>query len=341
MTKYLVLVALVISLLFCSEALAQEKFDIVSFKAPAGWQKSVEQNAVQFSKQEGSGVGIMMLFKAMPTGKDPRQTFDASWNTIVKGLFDKVDAPQMQPAGNENGWTLENGAAVVEKDGSKAVANLISASGGGKVVNLLIIYNSESFQPAIDAFIGSINLPRVQATGAQTTQTTAGTNSANPSSIAGLWVFYNTESGGVVNGIHQLTGGYMRREYLLKADGTYQFRAKDWMVYVKDILYISESGTWSVSGNKLTIRPTKGKGEWWSKSASNRTSEWGRFVRASDYKLEPVTYSFELFQPEGMQEMVLMLRSGSSTQRDGNRSDNTYRYTSRALDRSLIDDPPR
>lgn len=143
---------------------AQEKFDIVSFKAPSGWQKSAGEDAIQFSKQEGTEVGIMMLFRSVSTDKSPRQTFDASWESIVRGLFDKVDAPQMQPAAEQSGWTIENGSAVVEKTGTEAVANLISATGSGKVVNLLIIYNSESFQPAVDSFIASIVLPKLKAT---------------------------------------------------------------------------------------------------------------------------------------------------------------------------------
>jgi hypothetical protein len=176
-------------LMLCTQTLAfsvaaQEKFDVVSFKAPAGWQKSVEQGAVQFTKREGNGEAILMLFKSLPTNKDPRATFDASWESIVVGLFDKAGTPQMQPSGNQNGWTIENGAAIVEKSGTKAVANLMSATVGGKVVNLLVITNSESFQSDIDAFISSINLPAVKKTDVPSRPTSSATVSQNKNAAA-------------------------------------------------------------------------------------------------------------------------------------------------------------
>lgn len=182
---------IIFSFLFCFQLFsigvsAQEKFDIVSFKTPAGWQKSVESNAAQFSKQEGTGVAIMMLFKSIPTSKDSKTTFDASWNSIVKDLLTKVDAPKMQPAANENGWTIESGAAVGEKDGNKLIAMLLSATGGGKVVNLLILYNSESFQADIEKFISSIDLEKVSQNSAENNPTSTENSQKIASSFAEL-----------------------------------------------------------------------------------------------------------------------------------------------------------
>lgn len=319
---------------------AQETFDVVTYTAPKGWQKSVETNAIQFTKQNGNKIAIMMLFKSIPTAKDSKTTFDASWDSIVKELLTKVDAPQMQSAIDKNGWKIESGVAIGEKDGEKVAVMLLSATGGGKVVNLLVLYNSESFQTDIEKFVSSINLPKVNK--ANTSKVEANNSATNNASLVGLWVHYNTESSGLnSNGFHMLTGGYMRREYLLKADGTYVFRAKDWMVYVKDILYIYETGRWSVNGNQLTITPTQGKGEWWSKSGS-RTNEWGNFVKASSYKLEKVTYTFEPYNTGN--ELKIKLRTSTVTQRDGSSGNSSaaheFWYESRALDKSLIDNPP-
>lgn len=153
------------SQVFVVVAAAQERFDILTFKAPSGWEKSVEEDAIRFSRQEGTDVGVMMLFRSVPTDKSSRQTFDASWDTIVKGLFDKVEPPQMRAVADQSGWTIENGAAIVEKTGTRAVANLITATGSGKSVNLLIIYNSESFQRDVVAFIASVVLPKLKTSG--------------------------------------------------------------------------------------------------------------------------------------------------------------------------------
>ena len=326
MIKYIAIIAMVLSSIACFAQ--KQTYDIIKYSAPKGWQKTVEANAVQFSKQNKNEVAMMMLFKSLPTEKDSKTNFDASWETIVKGLFDKVDAPQMQPAGNENGWTLESGAAVVEKTGTKAVANLISATGGGKMVNLLIIYNSESYQQDIDAFIASIVLPQVEANVASVQNNSSASNN---SSLAGLWIDYNTEANGYSNGFPQLTGGYMRREYLLKSDGTYIFRTKDWMVYgSKYILFIYETGTYSISGSSITFLPKQGKGEWWNKTS--RTNEWGSFAKAStDYKLEKKTYPFEI---RAYSEPTLILKTGNTT------GVLEYKYEKKDTNKSLIDNPP-
>lgn len=329
-------------LLASVSAFAQKQtFDVVTFTVPNGWQKSAEANAVQFTRQNGNQVGIMMLFKSIPTSKDSKTTFDASWDSIVKNLLTKVDAPKMMPVEDKNGWTIESGAAIGEKDGDKLVAMLLSATGGGKAVNLLILYNSESFQADIEKFISAIDLPKVEVK----TSKAEINNPTNNSSLAGLWVNYNTESSGLnSNGFPMLTGGYMRREYLLKPDGTYVFRAKDWLVYLKEILYVYETGKWSVNGSQLTITPTQGRGEWWSKSTGGRTSEWGNRVKASAYKLEKVSYTFEvLFDAGAVSKLVL--KSAKATERDGRQNENEnsvqqYFYSPRDLDKSLIDNPP-
>lgn len=158
-------------LLFASiAAAAQEKFDIVSYKAPAGWQKTSAADSVRFSKQDARTVGIMLLFKSNPTDKSSKEVFDVSWDTIVKGLLTKVDPPKMNQPLKQNGWTIESGAAAGESDGGKIVALLLSATGGGKFVNLLVLYNSETLQSDIDAFIGSIDLGTAPKTVAKAAQ---------------------------------------------------------------------------------------------------------------------------------------------------------------------------
>lgn len=339
MQKLKIIVTTIICFFMLSVALsAQEKFDVVTYTSPKGWQKSTEANAIQFTKQNGNQIAIMMLFKSIPTAKDSKTTFDASWDSIVKELLTKVDAPNMQPTVEKNGWTIETGAAIGEKDGEKLAAMLLSATGGGKVVNLLVLFNSEIFQPEVETFVSSIDLTK-QTTSNNVPAKQRGTVN---NSIVGLWGSYLNETSGYLNGMPQYTAGYFRREYLFKADGTYLFRVKNWSVLQRDILFINETGTWAINGNKLTITPKQGKGEWWSKAASGRTTEWGNFVKLSEYKLETVTYTFEFHYYEGQNENRLLIESGKSTERDGTGSNNSFRwsYSPRALDKSLIDNPP-
>jgi hypothetical protein len=334
MAKYVALFALVVAVVFCSETSAQEQFDVVSFTAPKGWQKSVEQSAVQFTVREGNGEAILMLFKALPTGKDSRATFNASWDSIVKGLFDKAGSPQMQPVTDQNGWNIESGAAVVEKSGSKAVASLMSATGGGKVVNLLIITNSASFQPAIDAFIGSIKLAKVEATKVPATSAPGSTDTGL---VGKIWRAYipekyssNTTTGGYY------TGGYQVWQYRFNPDGTYNFvhsGASALSVQPTNVLQY-EAGTYSVSGGQLTISPESGSNEEWSVGSINngmsdthiREVLETRLRRIKSYprKLEKITYPYKIEFWAGNNENALMLQHTRDTEREGSPGANNY-----------------
>lgn len=160
--KKIILVLLCFQL-FSIVSPAQEKFDIVTFTAPKDWQKMVKPNAVQFVRQEGvkDPFATMMLFKALPAGNDSKTNFNVSWESLVKEAF-KADAPQIQPPETQNGWTIETGLAQIGNSGEKAMAMLVSATAGGKVINLLVITDTDKFNTEISRFVDSIILPKVE-----------------------------------------------------------------------------------------------------------------------------------------------------------------------------------
>lgn len=155
---------------------AQEKFDIITFTTPKGFQKEVKPNAVQFTAQnEADGsFALLTIFKSIAAGNDSKKNFDLSWRTVVKDNFEKVANVEISPTASENGWAIESGRAPYEHSGTKGVAMLVTATGGGKVVNLLILTNTQTFQSAITGFIGSIVLPKIEAPKTVTTPTTSG-----------------------------------------------------------------------------------------------------------------------------------------------------------------------
>ena len=322
----------------------KQSFDVVSYTVPKGWQQQQNDASVQLSvtdKKTGA-YAIALITKATGSGAAANENFNSDWNRLIKAAVQVNDVPAMQDLGSENGWDIISGTAHYTDDNQKGLATLITATGGGQMVSVVLMTNTDTYQNELLAFINSLELTKASSDNANKT---VPANSTNGSSIVGLWVSYNTESSGMYNGFPQLTGGYMRREYAFYEDGTYLFRAKDWMVYVKDILFVYETGTYAVSGNQITLSPQKGKGEWWSKAESGRTIGWGKLVRASaDYKLEKTTYSFDFASYIGNDEITLTLRSSKATQRDGEDGDKTglqeYRYKSRNINNSLIDNPP-
>ncbi len=74
-----------------------------------------------------------------------------------------TSAPQMSTPKREKGWTVETGVAPFEKDGLKAVLMLVNLSSGGKMVNILVLTNTDAYESKIVSFMASLNLPTVSA----------------------------------------------------------------------------------------------------------------------------------------------------------------------------------
>jgi hypothetical protein len=140
-----------------------ESFDIITFQTPAGWQKEVKQDTVQFGTENASGgICLVTLFRSMPAvSGDSKKNFEASWETIVKEVVTVKDKPQMNASATENGWTVESGAAQYESaDGKKGLAMLVTASGENKMINILFLMNTDAFQTDIAAFLSSLNFKK-------------------------------------------------------------------------------------------------------------------------------------------------------------------------------------
>jgi len=154
------------SLFFAVDASAQklETFDIISFKTPKGWHKEVSQNAVQLGVDGGAtgGTCLITMFKSLPGSSDSKTNFQAAWKTIVKETVSVSDNPQMQPPVSENGWTAESGLTQYKVDGKKGTVLLVTLSGQSKMVNILILTDTDKYKQAIADFLGSVDLPEVK-----------------------------------------------------------------------------------------------------------------------------------------------------------------------------------
>ena len=137
-----------------------EAFDISTFQSPKGWTKNVGDDAVRFAIEDKGSYCLIMLFKSIPGLASPKENFDAAWSTIVKEAVTVSSAPQMFPADTKGEWLLAGGFAPFEKNGEKGVAVLYTASGYGKMVNALVLTNTQAYEPATTAFLGSINFKK-------------------------------------------------------------------------------------------------------------------------------------------------------------------------------------
>lgn len=143
----------------CTAAAQQKQiFDIVTYTLPTGWQHSKKPETVTVSKEDKDGnFCFITIYKSVESGNDSKQNFDLSWEALVQNVLATGKAT-MQPAGTDNGWTSEIGSAPFEKDGIKGAAILISSTNNGKMVNIVVITNTNKYQKEMELFLDGITL---------------------------------------------------------------------------------------------------------------------------------------------------------------------------------------
>jgi hypothetical protein len=154
--------------LFCgtiSSSFAQkETFDITTYTAPKGWKKQPAESAVQFSKEDAAKgtYCLMTLYKSVPGTANAKENFDLAWSSLVKEMVTVSIAPEMQASATEDGWEAQSGYAPFENDGNKGIVILVTFSGSGKMVNIIILTNTDVYEKEMTSFLESVSLKKAE-----------------------------------------------------------------------------------------------------------------------------------------------------------------------------------
>lgn len=138
----------------------KESFDILSFTPVANWQMERSDNTVSLTGvDEANGTFcIITLYKSLDGSADSKKNFRTAWKKVVQDNFG-TGKPKMEDPSNENGWELQTGAAAFDKSGTKGVVTLVTATANSKMINLVILTNSDTYLTQISDFMSSIELP--------------------------------------------------------------------------------------------------------------------------------------------------------------------------------------
>lgn len=144
----------------------KESFDLASFTTPKGWKNDRKEQLIQIVKQdEAKGTYcIITLYKSVEASDDAKANFELSWESLVKETFTVKAAPEMQAPVKEKGWEALAGYAPFENDGHTAVALLVSSSGFKKVMNILVLTNSDSYESEMQQFLASVEFRQPEET---------------------------------------------------------------------------------------------------------------------------------------------------------------------------------
>ena len=293
----------------------KETFDLITYTPPNAWTKQAAESAIQFLKEDtAKGTYCMItVFKAVPGTANSKENFDLAWASVVKEMVTVTAAPEMQQAAAENGWEAQSGYAPFESDGNKGIAILVTSSGFDKMVNIIILTNTDVYEKDITNFLESVDLKKPEVPSHPMTG-----DSNNNAGITGTWGANASDNSNyrIKNGVMN----YISRQYTFSTDGNYSFVSKAFDPLMDKILLGKETGTYKVNGNSLTIAPKKSVLEAWSKKDGG--DDWGKQLNTQNIPLEKATYQFTKHYFPGTQIWNLVLQADKATHRDGPYSSN-------------------
>lgn len=336
-----------ISTMNCASYGQQKIYDIATYTPPKDWTEKEGDGKIAYSRIDGGSWAQIAIYQHRTSEGDINTDFDKDWNELV-AANKTISSPEKTTPQKAEGWTVMSGSGIWQYNGAN-VASMLTVYSNNKVcIAILCNTTAQPFLKEYKNMIASLDLDAKNISESFGDANSTSPETVNPSantgktSLVGLWTDYILETTGYsINGMPQYTAGYLRKEYNFYPDGTYLFRNKQWLTKTANILFIYETGTYSVTGNQLTITPKNGKGGFWGKTSS--TKEWGKFIKSSDYTLEKTNYIFEITHDPTYGDKII-LKPGKPTTRDGgkfNAPGDPYEfyYSKRDLE-SLIDNPP-
>jgi hypothetical protein len=322
----------------------KKAYDIVSYTSPNSWTENSGNGHVSYSRSENGNWAQIIIYKSSASAGTIDTDFDNDWRELV-AINKTISLPQKTKPQTKDNWSVVSGSATWEYNRHDVTSVLTIYSNSQVYISVICNSTDKAFLKDYQEMLASLVLKpgNEQLTSGKINGSQNGDSSAvmNNPSVVGIWVVNQAETRGFTNGHLMYSGGYMRKEYQIKIDGTYMFREKKWLANNHAIYFVYESGTWKMVGNKLTITPKRAKAGWWDKDKiTNDVNKWGNYQKAAAYKLQAADYTVEIKADPNYSDAII-LNCSKATERDGDQSGNaSYRFVYVRRNELLIDNPP-
>jgi hypothetical protein len=167
MRKLLILFLWLLTLL--SFAQKTETLDGATYTIPQGWKKlggTTGVSAFTVTNNQNGAYCQIAIYKPTPTKGNVDLDFKSDWEDLIVKPYKPTEDPTLVPPEAENGWLAKSGTAPFEFSGSQAAAMLITISGHGKCVSIVIVTNTADYQSAIEHFLESVDLTELETAAA-------------------------------------------------------------------------------------------------------------------------------------------------------------------------------
>jgi hypothetical protein len=176
--------ALFTFLLLTTSSLAQstETFDLATYTIPPGWKKNndAKDMAVYAITNNSKGTyGQVAIYKSTTSKGNLQADFESEWQTLIANTYKPATKPELVPAASENGWEAQGGVAPFTFNNGQSIAMLITMSGFGRCTSIVVLTNTEDYQPQIEKFLESVSMKTME-TPVTTVTTPSNTTPSNP-----------------------------------------------------------------------------------------------------------------------------------------------------------------
>ena len=146
-----------------------ETYDLATYTPPTAWKKVTSNtNVISYSttnNQKGTYCQIG-IYKSTNSKGSLQADFQSEWQELVVKTYKPTSKPELTPASSENGWDAQGGVAPFEFSGGQSLAMLVTMSGYGRCLSIVVLTNTEDYQAQIQKFLESVDLikPTVAST---------------------------------------------------------------------------------------------------------------------------------------------------------------------------------
>jgi hypothetical protein len=139
-----------------------ETFDIATFTPPQGWQRIDSNGAVLFHDYRAEN-GLtsfcqIFLYPSRAGDNDAQKNFQAEWKNRVVRTTGTREKPKTATEQTPDGWTAVTGYTNITKQGVTYTCMLVSASGFGKVMSIMINIAGQAYIADVQNFLNKFEL---------------------------------------------------------------------------------------------------------------------------------------------------------------------------------------
>jgi hypothetical protein len=139
-----------------------ESYDLVTFTPPKGWKKEMKGSLVQYSSTNAKtgAFGLIAIYKGTDSKGDVDDDFKADWQEFIVKPWQATNAPVLEEIQESDGWKIRGGSGQFTFSNATVNAVLVTATGYGKSVSIVMLTNSQEYQPQLTGLLSSVTLQK-------------------------------------------------------------------------------------------------------------------------------------------------------------------------------------